>query len=137
MKTRRANIMLIIAFLALVCIVGVIFVSSDGFQQGFKVGVEEGRKKVLMTDVGSAENRGSDAQYESEEFRHNRRGLLGSQLMYLLPDADKQLENQGYVVNNTKEWLKQIFDELEIIATVNKNEREMLFIEKQRKKYGL
>jgi len=124
----------------LVCAVSIVFLCegcSGDYMKGFREGEAEAKRSVLNTDVGSAENRGTDAQYQSEEFRYKRGGLLGSQLMKLEPKADEQLERQGYVDDITKKQLRQVYDELAVIATINKDEKELLFIEKSRKTYGL
>jgi len=109
----------------------------DDFKKDYQEGYAEGRKKVLNTDVGSAERPGSLDQYSSEEFRYKRSGLLGSQLMVLLPKANAQLKNIGYVKEEMKSQLSSVFDEYEVIANAENDEKGLLFVQKQRVKYSL
>lgn len=72
---------------------------TEDFLSGFKAGHAEGQKKALMTDVGSAEQRGHLDQYKSEEFRYKRRGLCWSQIMRLEPRIiDEQNKGPGLCV---------------------------------------
>jgi hypothetical protein len=109
----------------------------EDFLSGFKEGHEEGQKKVLMTDVGSAEQRGDLDQYKSEEFRYKRRGLLGSQMMRLEPRIDEQIKAQGYASEDLKSELRLVLDELEIIGRHNDDQKALDMIERLRKQYAL
>lgn len=109
----------------------------EDFVSGFKQGYEEGRGKVLMTDVGSAEEQGDLNQYKSEQFRYKRRGLCWSQIMRLEPRMDGQMKVQGYVSEDLKSELRTVVDELEIIAKYNDDQKELDTVERLRKQYAL
>jgi len=131
MRDSEKNIFLVI-FICCLPLMG-----CDDLKKDFQEGYVEGKRNAFTTDAGSAETPGSGEQYLSEEFRYKRGGLLGYQLMNLEPIADGQLERIGFVDDSTKKQLASIFDELEVIAKIEKDEEELIFIQKQRVKYSL